>query len=167
MKAINAEWLKRLPPEEFRKVAEPYIRQTCKSETANIEVLAKVLQPRAELLTDIPERCDFIDELREYSNDLYFNKKMKTTPETSLEALKASLPLLENIDEADWNQDNIYNILSAKAEELGVKVGWILLPIRAALSGKVSTPGGGVELAVILGKAESLVRIRKGIEQLS
>ena len=130
-------------------------------------LLCAGLQPRTEVFNDIPERVDFIDELRDYDIDLYFNKKMKTTPETSLEALKASLPLLENISEADWTEENIYNILSAKAEELGVKVGWILLPIRAALSGKLSTPGGGVELAAIMGKKVTLDRIKKGIEKLS
>lgn len=167
MKAINFEWIKRLSPEEFKKAALPYIRQTCKSENVNLDVLARVLQPRTELFTQIPERVDFIDELRDYDIDLYFNKKMKTTPETSLEALKASLPLLENISEADWTEENIYNTLSKKAEELGVKVGWILLPVRAALSGKLSTPGGGVELAAIMGKEVTLDRIKKGIEKLS
>lgn len=167
MKAINFEWIKRMPLDEFKKIALPYIRQTCKSETADIDVLARVLQPRTELLTDIPERCDFIDELREYSNDLYFNKKMKTTPETSLEALKAALTVFEGINAADWTEENIHSALFAEIEKLGVKNGWMLLPIRAALSGKQSTPGGGVELAAILGRDESIARVKKGIEQLS
>ena len=156
-----------MPLDEFKKIALPYIRQTCKSETADIDVLARVLQPRTELLTDIPERCDFIDELREYSNDLYFNKKMKTTPETSLEALKAALTVFEGINADDWTEENIHSALFAEIEKLGVKNGWMLLPIRAALSGKQSTPGGGVELAAILGRDESIARVKKGIEQLS
>ncbi|MBQ2823617.1 MAG: glutamate--tRNA ligase [Oscillospiraceae bacterium] len=167
MKAINFEWIKNLPLDKFKEIALPYIRQTCKSESVNIDVLARVLQPRTELLTDIPERVDFLDELREYSNDLYFNKKMKTTPETSLEALKAALGVFEGIAEENWTEESIHSALFAEIEKLEVKNGWMLLPIRAALSGKQSTPGGGVELAAILGKDESIARIRKGIEQLS
>lgn len=167
MTAINAEWLRKLPEEEFRDLALPYIRQTCKSETADIELLAKVLQPRTELLTDIPEKVDFIDELREYSTDLYYNKKMKTTPETSLEALKAALPIFEGISESGWTEENIHGRLFGEIEKLGVKNGWMLLPIRAALSGKASTPGGGVELAAVLGRDETIARVKKGIELLS
>ncbi len=166
MKAINFEWIKKLPLDEFKALALPYIRQTCKSEDIDLDVLVKTLQPRTELLTDIPEKVDFIDELREYSTDLYFNKKMKTTPETSLEALKAAAEVFEGIDDNAWTEENIHSALFTKIEALGVKNGWMLLPIRAALSGKQSTPGGGVELAAILGKKESLARIAKGIELL-
>lgn len=167
MKAINFEWIKKLSLDEFKALALPYIRQTCKSEDIDLDVLVKTLQPRTELFTDIPEKVDFIDELREYSTDLYFNKKMKTTPETSLEALKAAAEVFEGIDDNVWTEENIHSALFAKIEALGVKNGWMLLPIRAALSGKQSTPGGGVELAAILGKKESLARIAKGIELLS
>lgn len=165
MTAINAEWLRKISHEEFKELALPYIRQTCKREDINIDLLVKTLQPRTELLTDIPEKVDFIDTLREYSNDLYFNKKMKTTPETSLEALKAAKAVFEGIE--SWTEENIHSALFAEIEKLGVKNGWMLLPIRAALSGKQSTPGGGVELAAILGKNETIARIEKGIEQLS
>ncbi len=167
MTAINAEWLRRLPHEEFKALALPYIRQTCKREDIDIDLLVKTLQPRTELFTDIPEKVDFIDEMPEYSTDLYFNKKMKNTPETSLEALKAALPVFEGIPEADWTEENVHEKLFAEIEKLGVKNGWLLLPIRAALSGKPSTPGGGVELAAILGKTETVVRIKKAIEKLS
>ncbi|MDE5576970.1 MAG: glutamate--tRNA ligase, partial [Oscillospiraceae bacterium] len=102
MTAINAEWLRKISNEEFKELALPYIRQTCKREDIDIDVLVKTLQPRTELLSDIPEKVDFIDELREYSNDLFFNKKMKTNAETALPALEAVLPVLENIGEANW-----------------------------------------------------------------
>lgn len=167
MTAINAEWLRRLPHEEFKTLALPYIRQTCKREDIDLDLLVKTLQPRTELFTDIPEKVDFIDEMPEYSTDLYFNKKMKNTPETSLEALKTALPVFEGISEAEWTEENVHEKLFAEIEKLGVKNGWLLLPIRAALSGKPSTPGGGVELAAILGKAETISRVKKGIEKLS
>lgn len=167
MTAINAEWLRRISHEEFKALALPYIRQTCKREDIDLDVLVKVLQPRTELLTDIPEKADFIDELREYSNDLFFNKKMKTNAETALPALQAVLPVLESISESDWTEENIHAAVFAEIEKLGVKNGWILLPMRAALSGKAMTPGGGIELAAILGKSDSISRIKKALEQLS
>lgn len=167
MTAINAEWLRRISHEEFKELAIPYIRQTCKREDIDIDVLVKVLQPRTELLSDIPEKVDFIDELREYSNDLFFNKKMKTNAETALPALQAVLPVLENISESDWTEENIHSAVFEEIEKLGVKNGWVLLPMRAALSGKAMTPGGGIELAAILGKSDSIARIKKALEQLS
>lgn len=166
MKAINFQWIKNMTHEDFKEAALPYIRETCKS-SVDLDVLADVLQPRTELFTQIPERVDFIDELRDYDTDLYFNKKMKNTPETSLEALRTALPLLENIKDGDWTLEKINRILSDEAEKQGVKAGRILLPLRAALSGKLSTPGGGAELAAIMGKEKTVDRIKKGIEKLS
>lgn len=167
MTAINAEWLRKISHEEFKELALPYIRKTCKREDIDLDVLVKTLQPRTELLSDIPEKVDFIDELREYDNELFFNKKMKTSAETALPALQAVLPVLEGISEESWNEENIHAAVFAEIEKLGVKNGWVLLPMRAALSGKAMTPGGGIELAAILGKADTLARIKKALEQLA
>ncbi|MBD5144604.1 MAG: glutamate--tRNA ligase [Ruminococcus sp.] len=166
MTAINAEWLRKISHEEFKELALPYIRQTCKREDIDIDVLVKTLQPRTELLSDIPEKVDFIDQLREYDNELFFNKKMKTNAETALPALQAVLPVLEGISDDKWTEENIHAAVFAEIEKLGVKNGWVLLPMRAALSGKAMTPGGGIELAAILGKAESLSRIKTALEKL-
>lgn len=166
MTAINAEWLRKISHEEFKELALPYIRKTCKREDIDIDVLVKTLQPRTELLTDIPEKVDFIDELREYDSELFFNKKMKTNAETALPALQAVLPVLEGISEENWNEENIHAAVFAEIEKLGVKNGWVLLPMRAALSGKAMTPGGGIELAAILGKADTLSRIKTALKKL-
>ncbi len=166
MKAINAEWLRRMPHDEFKSLVLPYIKKNCKRDDIDFDVLVRTLQPRTELFTDIPEKVDFIDTLPGYNNDLYFNKKMKTSPETAAEALKAVLPVLEGISEEGWNEENIHAALFAEIERLGVKNGWLLWPVRVALSGKALTPGGGVELAAVIGREESLNRIRKGIEKL-
>lgn len=166
MTAINAEWLRKISHEEFKELALPYIRKTCKREDIDIDVLVKTLQPRTELLTDIPEKVDFIDELREYDNELFFNKKMKTNAETALPALQAVLPVLEGISEESWNEENIHAAVFAEIEKLGVKNGWVLLPMRAALSGKAMTPGGGIELAAILGKSDTLSRINTALKKL-
>lgn len=167
MTAINAAWLRSLSHEEFKELALPYIRQTCKSENINVDVLVKTLQPRTELLTDIPEKVDFIDALPEYSNELYFNKKMKTNAETAVPALNAVLPVMEAIDENNWTEENIHSAIFAEIEKQGVKNGWMLWPVRVALSGKALTPGGGIELAAVLGKNESIARIKKALEQLA
>ena len=165
LKAINAHYVRAMTLEDFVKIAEPYIRKTCTREDIDIKLLCSVLQPRCEVFTDIPEQVDFIDKLPEYPLDLYVNKKMKTTLETSLDALKQILPVMESI--TDFTQDSIHAALFALIEKMGVKNGVVLFPLRVALSGKQFTPGGGVELSTLLGKEESLSRIRKGIELLS
>ncbi len=164
LKAINAHYVRALPSDEFAKIAVPYIRQTCKRGDIDMELLCNVLQPRAELFTDIPEQVDFIDSLPEYDIALYNNKKMKTNAETSLDALKKILPVLEGLE--NFTQESVHDELFRLIEQEGVKNGVILFPLRVALSGKQFTPGGGVELAVILGKQDSIARIKKGIELL-
>ena len=122
------------------------------------------MQQRCEKLSDIPEQVDFFDKLPEYANDLYTHKKMKTNPENSLEALKEALPVLEGINE--WNEENIHNELIKLVEKLELKNGRILWPVRVAISGKAFTPGGAVEIADILGKEETIRRVKHGILQL-
>ena len=165
LKAINAAYIRKMTPEEFLEYITPYIRQTVKREDIDLPLLASVLQPRTELFTDIPEQVDFIDELPDYDTSMYCHKKMKTNEETSLEALKAILPVLEGVD--DWTVENIHTALFDLIAKLGVKNGWLLWPLRTAVSGKQFTPGGGVELCAILGKEDSIARIKKGIEKLS
>lgn len=165
LKAVNAAHIRKMTPEVFLAHVTPYIRQTVKREDIDLPLLASVLQPRTEIFNDVPEMVDFIDELPDYDTSMYCHKKMKTNEETSLEALKAVLPVLENIE--DWNAETIHKALFDLIGELGVKNGWLLWPVRTAVSGKQFTPGGGVELCDILGKEESIRRIRKGIEKLS
>lgn len=165
LKAINGEYIRKLSVDKFIEYATPYIRESCKREDIDMKLVAELLQPRTELFTDIPEQIDFIDTLPEYDIEMYTHKKMKTDSENSLEALKEILPVLSEV--SDWTLDNIHNALFALIERMEVKNGRILWPLRVAVSGKQFTPGGGVELAEILGKEETLKRIEKGIEKLS
>lgn len=166
LKAINGAYIRKLSPEEYLEKALPYIRQTVvKRSDINFPLLASVLQPRTELFTDIPEQVDFIDELPEYDSAMYCHKKMKTDETTSLEALKTVLPVLEALD--DWSVEGIHEALFGLIEKLGVKNGYMLWPIRTAVSGKQFTPGGAVEICSLLGKEETISRINKGIEKLS
>lgn len=165
LKAINAAYIRKMTPEEFCEYITPYIKQYVKRDDIDFKVLASVLQPRTELFTDVEEQVDFIDALPEYDNALYCHKKMKTNEETSIEALKAVLPVLEELD--NWSVEGVHEALFGLIAKLEVKNGWLLWPVRTAVSGKQVTAGGGVELCVILGKEETLARIRKGIEKLS
>lgn len=165
LKAINGAYIRKLDKADFMEKALPYIKQTVKREDIDFALLSEVLQPRTEIFTEIPTQVDFIDNLPEYDIAMYCHKKMKTNEETSLVALKESLPVLENISE--WTVDNIHEALFGLVEKLGVKNGYILWPVRTAVSGKQFTPGGAVEMCYILGKEDTISRIKKGIEKLS
>ena len=162
---LNGEYIRKLSPDEFHELALPYIRQAVKNATIDTHKISDLLHQRCEKLSDIPEQIDFFDTLPEYSPELYCHKKMKTNEENSLSSLQAVLPVLENL--SDWTFDTIHTALFDLIAKLEVKNGIILWPLRVAVSGKSFTPGGGVELADILGKEETLNRIRKGIEILS
>ena len=164
LRFLNGEYIRKLTPEEFHEKALPWIRQGVKREDVDTHLIASVLQPRCEVLGDIPAQLDFIDALPEYDLSLYVSKKMKTNEDTSLEMLRKVLPVLEGLE--DFSEQGVHDAMFGLIAELGVKNGYLLWPLRIALSGKQFTPGGGVEIAAILGKEESLARIRKGIEKL-
>lgn len=161
---LNGEYIRMLSLEEFHQMAMPYYKDCVKTD-ANLLVLSEALHQRTQKLSDIPEQIDFIDELPQYSTELYIHKKMKTNEENSLDSLKKILPVLEGI--AQWNKETLHNALMDLAAKEEVKNGIILWPLRVALSGKAFTPGGGTDLAAILGKEESIKRVKLGIELLS
>lgn len=164
LRFLNGEYIRALTPEQFHDMALPWIRKGVKREDVDTGLIASLLQPRCEVLGDIPEQLDFIDELSDYSNELYVSKKMKTNEETSLEVLRQVLPVMEAMD--DFSDEAVHTAMFDLIAKLGVKNGYLLWPLRIALSGKQFTPGGGVEIAAILGKEESLKRLKKGIEKL-
>ena len=165
LRYINAEHIRAFSPEEFKAHALDFIKQAVKREDIDFDVLCEVLQPRCELFSEIPEKLGFIDELKEYDLDLFFNKKQKCSPETAKEALVAVLPVIEGL--GDFSKESVHDALFTLIEKLGVKTGLILWPLRVALSGLPSTPGGGVELAAILGKSETILRLNKAMAKLS
>lgn len=167
LKAINAKYIKALTIDEFEKYATPYIRQTAKRDDLDITRICELLKDRTEVFTDIPEKVDFFDKLPEYDTELYVHKKMKTNEENSLDSLNKILPVLESIDENDWNEQTIHDKLFELIASLEVKNGIILWPLRVAVSGKAMTPGGGIEIASLIGKADTIDRVKKGIELLS
>ena len=163
LKWMNGEYIKKLDDDKFLEYAMPYVDKTI-SKNLDKKKIALLTKTRIEVFPEIPDHIDFFEALPEYDLSMYEHKKMKTTLESSLEVLKEVLPLLEDFD--DYSNDALYAMLSKYVAEKGVKNGFVMWPIRTALSGKLVTPAGATEILEILGKDESLARIRKGISLL-
>lgn len=163
LKWMNGEYIKAMDFEAFYEMAEPYIRAVIKKDL-DLRKIAAMVKTRIEVFPDIAQHIDFFETLPEYDTAMYTHKKMKTNEETSLAVLKDVLPLLEA--QEDFSNDALYRLLLSYVEEKGVKNGYVMWPIRTAVSGKQMTPGGATELMEVLGKEESTARIKKGISML-
>ena len=161
---LNGENIRSLTPEKFHKIALPYYSGNIKTQNIDLNKVSALLQVRTEVLNTIPENIDFFDTLQDYSLDLYVNKKMKTTVENAGDVLKAAYSELEALE--NWNRQDIHDILIDLVNKLGLKNGQVLWPIRVSITGKQSTPGGAIEIADILGKEETLKRIKESIKKL-
>lgn len=164
LKWMNGEYLKAMDFDRFYSMAEPYIRKVIQKDL-DLKKIAAMVKTRIEVFPDIEGHIDFFQEMPEYDVAMYTHKKMKSTAESALQVLKEVLPLLEG--QEDFSNDALYSTLSGYVEEKGVKTGFVMWPIRTAVSGKQMTPAGATEIMEVLGKEESLSRIRKGIEKLS
>lgn len=164
LKWMNGEYMKAMEFDRFYEMAEPYIKAVV-TKPYDFKKIARLVQTRIEIFPDIADHIDFFESLPEYDIAMYTHKKMKTNAETSLHVLREILPVLET--QEDYSNDALYTAISAFIKEKGYKNGYVLWPIRTAVSGKQMTPGGATEIMEILGKEESLYRIHKGIEQLS
>lgn len=160
---FNALYLRAMSPEDFAKAAEPYIRQSVKGDF-DIAAIAALLQARCEKLTEIPEKVDFFDTCPEYGAEFFTNKKSKTDPAVCKTMLEAAIPMLEGLPQ--WTDEAIHDGLVSLAETLGVKNATLMWPVRIAAAGKLVTPGGAVEICRILGRDETLRRLRAGLEKI-
>ena len=160
---MNGEYMKAMDFDVFYEKVEPILKEAI-GRDVDYRKVAAMVKTRIEVFPDIPEMVDFIAELPEYDTAMYAHKKMKTTPETALVVLKEVLPLLEA--QVDYSNDALYETLVGFIKEKGYKNGYVMWPIRTAVSGKQTTPGGATELMEVLGKEESLKRIRLGIGML-
>lgn len=161
---MNGEYLKAMDDEKFFDLAKPYIEAVIKK-PLNLKKIAGMVKTRIEILPEIKDQIDFFEELPEYDIAMYTHKKMKTDSESSLATLKEVLPRLEAFD--DYTNDALYAMLSEYVKEKEVKTGFVMWPLRTALSGKQQTPAGATEIMEILGKEEAIRRIKIGIEKLS
>jgi len=160
---MNGEYIKAMDFDSFYEKAEVYLKKAL-TKDFDLKKIANMVKTRIEVFPDIPELVDFFEELPEYSPEMYTHKKMKTNSETSLQVLRDMLPILEA--QEDYSNDGLYATLTKYVEEKGVKNGYVMWPIRTAVSGKQMTPAGATEIMEIIGKDETLRRIRKGIELL-
>lgn len=160
---MNGEYIKAMDFDKFYETAEPYLKKVLKKEF-DLKKIAAMVKTRIEVFPDIPEHVDFFEELPEYDVAMYAHKKMKTDRASSLEVLKEVLPILE--EQSDYSNDGLYQRLLQYVEQKGCKNGYVMWPIRTAVSGKQMTPAGATEIMEVLGREESLKRIRKGIEKL-
>ena len=160
---MNGEYMKKMDDEKFYEMALPYLKEVI-TKDLDFHKIAAMVKTRIEVFPDIKDHVDFFEKVPEYETSMYVHKKMKTNEETSLQVLREVQPLLEA--QEDFSNDALFEMLSAYAKEHGYKVGYVMWPIRTALSGKQMTPAGATEILEVLGKEESLVRIQAAIAKL-
>ncbi len=163
LKWMNGEYIKAMDFDRFYEMAIPYIREVIHKDL-DLKKIAEMVKTRIEVFPEIAGLIGFFETLPEYDTAMYAHKKMKTTQESALEVLKEVLPMLE--EQEDYTNDALYRLLLSYVEKKGVKNGYVMWPIRTAVSGLQMTPAGATEIMEVLGKGETLIRIRKGIELL-
>jgi len=164
LRYFNSEYIRAMSPEDFAKAAEPYIRQSVKNPAYDAAAIAALLQQRTEVLTDIPEKVDFFDELPEYDTELFVHKKSKSDKDSSKDVLQKIIPIFEALPA--WDDEHIMGAMVALAEAMEAKNAKVMWPVRIAAAGKAVTPGGAVEICRILGKDETLRRLNTALEKL-
>ncbi len=160
---MNGEYIKAMDDDEFYKLAEPYIRAVIKK-PLDLRRIAAMVKTRIEKLPDIAEHIDFFETMPEYDISMYTHKKMKTDAAGSLQTIEDVLPLLER--QEDYSNDALYETLSKYVTDKGVKTGFVMWPLRTALSGKQMTPAGATEIMEVLGKEETLRRLQAAVEKI-
>ncbi|MBQ3967263.1 MAG: glutamate--tRNA ligase, partial [Lachnospiraceae bacterium] len=166
LKWMNGEYIKKMDDERYYALAFPEIKKVI-SKDLDFKMIADMVKSRIEVFPDICEMVDFFEAVPEFDKEMYVHKKMKTDKESSLTVLKELLPVLEALD--DYSNSAIYERLVAFATEKGYKNGYVMWPLRVAVSGKQSTPGGATEICAVIGKEETLKRVKdaiKGLEEV-
>ena len=164
MRWLNGEYLKAMTPDEFYKVSLPYILKIKAGGKFNDYEISRLMQTRVDVLSDIPEKIDFLVDFDEYDVNMYVHQKMKVDFNVAKRALKVVFDALAGLD--DWTEDAIKDAMKSSAEANGMKGGQVMFSVRVALTGQPSTPGGAVEMAVVLGKEESLRRLQFSMDYL-
>lgn len=162
---FNSEYIKKMPKEEFYSLSKPYLESAIKTENIDLAYVSELVQTRVPFVKDVVNLVQFIDNYNDYDLELFVHKKMKTTKEMSRDNLIEVLPLLEA--EENFELDILHDKVMDKISQMGVKNGQVLWPLRTALTGEPSSPCGAIDLLVLLGKDESIRRIKVSIERLN
>ena len=160
---MNGEYLKAMDPEKFYGMAEPYLKTALRKDL-DLRKIAEMVRTRIEVFPDIADMVDFFESLPDYDPSLFTHKKMKTNAESSLAVLKDLLPILEA--QEDFSNEALFAVIKAYIQDKGFKNGYVLWPVRIAVSGRQTTPAGATEIMEILGKEESIARIREAVRKL-
>ena len=158
MRWLNGEYLKAMSEEEFFAAAKPWIERSKAGGKFDEREIARLMQTRVDVLGEIPDKIDFLDEFGPYDLSMYEHKKMKVDIEVAKKAVEVSIGAIERV--AEWTEDGIKQAVAAAAEEAGMKGGQVMFSMRVALTGQPSTPGGAIEMAAVLGREESMRRLR-------
>ena len=161
---FNAEYIRKLSPEKYLELATPWLSRALDPAKFDFKRLGELLQSRTEVFNQLPGMVDFLAEMPEFDSDLYVNKKQKSTLESAKAALTFVRPVLESIE--SWTEQEIHDRVMEAIPETGMKNGQVLWPMRIAISGKMSTPGGAFEIAYLLGKEETLKRLDASMAKL-
>ncbi len=162
---FNWEYIRKMDFEKYLTMVTPWFDKVLAGKGIDYRRLAQLMQERTEVFNRVPDMVKFLGELPEYDIDLYTHKKMKTNPEVAKAALEMVKPIIEGID--NWTEETIHDVLMAAIAQAGLKNGAVLWPLRIAISGQASTPGGAIEIAWLLGKAETLRRLNAGLAKLA
>lgn len=159
----NSHYIKELPLDKFMEMAKPYYSEELKA-FADDERLAAMVQTRISAFPEVNEKASFAAGLPEFDSQLYVNKKNKTTGEMAEKVLAEVIPVLENCGQ--WDNDTLFETLKEFASKLELKAGAVMWIVRIAVSGMAVTPGGATELMTVLGKEESLSRLKTSLSRL-
>ena len=162
---MNAHYVAQMDPEKYLAMATPWFDKVLSGKNVDYRRLAELMQSRTDIFSRIPEKIAFLAEMPEYDPAIFFNKKQKSDETVAKEVLPLLLPVLEGI--SDWTEQNIHDVVMEKIQEWGRKTGSVLWPMRIAISGQESTPGGAFEIAYLLGKEETLRRMQYSLSRLS
>ncbi|NLM86193.1 MAG: glutamate--tRNA ligase [Clostridiales bacterium] len=162
---FNAEYIRKLDADKYLELAKPWFDSVLDGKGIDYTRLAQLMQGRTEVFNRIPEMVAFLGERPAFDTSLYENKKQKSSLETTPDALKLSISLLDSV--SDWTEENIHKALMEGIAAAGLKNGTVLWPLRIALSGLLSTPGGAIEIAFLLGREESMRRLESALDQLA
>lgn len=161
---MNAQYIRALSKKDFLAKAMPYLTE-CGAHNFDLDLIAQMIQPRLEIFTEIPEKLGFLTAMPSFDKEMYFHKRMKTDAKKALPVLKEVRVLLQELD--DYSVESLKEALFGLIEKLGIKNGQLLWPLRVAITGTKVTPGGAIEAACLLGKAETLRRLDKSIDMIS
>ncbi|NLA53824.1 MAG: hypothetical protein GX858_05655 [Clostridiales bacterium] len=162
---FNAEYIRKLGAADYLELVKPWFDQALADKNIDYDRLAELMQGRTEVFNRVPDMVRFLNQMPEYDLDLYNNKKQKSTLESSLDSLQFILPILKKID--TWQETDIHDAVMEAIKTAERKNGTVMWPLRIAISGLLSTPGGAIEIAYLLGKDECISRVENAIVRLS